>query len=52
MLEGDIGKALILAMTANQAMPEDQNIADTFGWVHYHREPYFLAIAHKFKLAL
>jgi hypothetical protein len=41
----------MLAMTANQAMPEDQGIADTIGWVHFHRESYFLAIAY-FKLAL
>jgi len=48
---GDIGKALMLAMTAKQALPDDPNIADTLGWVHYHRASYSLAIA-QFEFAL
>ncbi len=48
---GDIGKALMLAMAAKQALPDDPNVADTLGWVHYHRGSYSLAIA-QFELAL
>lgn len=49
--KGDLGKALQLAMVAKQAHPEDPNIADTLGWVHYHRKSYSLAIA-QFQQAL
>ncbi len=43
--EGDLGKALMLAMTARQVMPDDANIADTLGYVHLRRESYRLALA-------
>lgn len=49
--EGDLGEALRLAMQAKQAMPDQPNIADTLGWVHYKRESYNLAIS-QFKHAL
>jgi Flp pilus assembly protein TadD len=49
--DGDIGRALMLAMTAKQAMPDDPDVADTLGWVHYHRQSYSLAIV-QFELAL
>ena len=48
---GDLGEALRLAMQAKQAMPDQPNIADTLGWVHYKRQSYGLAIA-QFKHAL
>lgn len=48
---GDLGKALMLAMTAKQAFPDAPDIADTLGWVYYHRKSYSLAIA-QFELAL
>lgn len=48
---GDLGKALLLAMAAKQAFPDAPDIADTLGWVHYHRKSYPLAIA-QFELAL
>ncbi|NTV51229.1 MAG: tetratricopeptide repeat protein [Desulfobulbaceae bacterium] len=48
---GDIGKALILAMTAKKALPDDPHVIDTLGWVHYHRGSYALAIS-QFELAL
>ena len=48
---GDLGKALMLAMAAKQASPDDPNIADTLGWVHYKRGAHSLAQA-QFGLAL
>jgi tetratricopeptide (TPR) repeat protein len=42
---GDLGEALMLAMTAKQASPDDPHVADTLGWVHYQRRSYSLAIA-------
>ena len=48
---GDLGEALRLAMQAKQAMPNQPNIADTLGWVHYKRESYALAIS-QFRHAL
>jgi tetratricopeptide (TPR) repeat protein len=48
---GDLGKALMLAMTAKQALPDDSSVADTLGWVHYHRGSYSLAIS-QFEFAL
>jgi tetratricopeptide (TPR) repeat protein len=48
---GDLGKALLLAMTAKQAFPDSPDVADTLGWVHYHRKSYALAIV-QFELAL
>jgi len=48
---GDLGKALFLAMAAKQAFPTSPDIADTLGWVYYHRKAYPLAIA-QFELAL
>ncbi len=41
--DGDLGKALQLAMLAKQAFPEAPHIADTLGWVHYRRGSYTLA---------
>ncbi len=49
--DGDLGKALQLIMVAKQAYPENANIADTLGWIHYKRESYSLAIT-QFKHAL
>jgi len=43
--EGDLGEALRLAMQAKQALPNQPNIADTLGWVHYKRQSYNLAIS-------
>ena len=48
---GDLGKALMLAMTAKQALPDDPSVADTLGWVHYKRGSYSLAIS-QFESAL
>ena len=48
---GDLGEALMLAMTAKQALPNDHRVADTLGWVHYQRGSYALAIA-QFEFAL
>ena len=48
---GDLGKALVLAMAAKQAFPDVPDIADTLGWVYYQRKSYSLAIA-QFELAL
>lgn len=48
---GDLGKALMLAMAAKQAFPDSPEISDTLGWVHYHRQSYSLAIV-QFELAL
>ncbi|OQX20007.1 MAG: hypothetical protein BWK76_02790 [Desulfobulbaceae bacterium A2] len=39
----DLGEALRLAMLARKAQPNDPNIADTLGWVHYKRNSYTLA---------
>ncbi len=49
--DGDLGKALLLAMTAKKASPEDPNIADTLGWIYLKRGSNELAIA-QFELAL
>lgn len=48
---GDLGEALMIAMTAKQSSPDDPNIADTLGWVHYQRHSYMLATS-QFELAL
>jgi tetratricopeptide (TPR) repeat protein len=48
---GDLGEALMLAMTAKQALPDDPSVADTLGWVHYLRGSYSLAIS-QFEFAL
>ncbi len=47
----DLGEALRLAMQAKQALPDQPNIADTLGWVHYKRKSYSLAIT-QFRQAL
>ena len=39
----DMGEALRLAMVAKSVSPEDPNVADTVGWVHYKRGSYGLA---------
>ena len=39
----DLGEALRLALTAKQAMPDDPNIIDTLGMVHYRRGSFTLA---------
>ncbi len=49
--DGDLGKALMLAMTARQAMPDDPNVADTLGYVHLQRQSYSLAIS-QFEVAM
>jgi tetratricopeptide (TPR) repeat protein len=48
---GDLGEALRLAMQAKQALPDQPNVTDTLGWVHYKRGSYSLAIS-QFKQAL
>lgn len=48
---GDLGKALMLGMTAKKALPDDPSVADTLGWVHYKRGSYSLAIS-QFESAL
>ncbi len=48
---GDLGEALMLAMRARQESPDDPNVADTLGWVHYQRNSFSLAIA-QFEFAL
>ena len=48
---GDLGKALMLAMTAKKALPDDPSVADTLGWVHYQRGSYSLALS-QFAFAL
>jgi tetratricopeptide (TPR) repeat protein len=48
---GDLGEALRLAMQAKQALPDQPNVNDTLGWVHYKRNSYALAIS-QFKQAL
>lgn len=48
---GDLGEALMLAMTAKQSSPDDPHIADTLGWVHYQRHSYALATS-QFEFAL
>lgn len=47
----DLGEALRLAMQAKQALPQQPEISDTLGWVHYKRKSYSLAIS-QFKQAL
>ena len=49
--KGDLGEALMLAMRAKQESPDDPNVADTLGWVHYQRNSFSLAIA-QFQFAL
>ncbi|TKB23223.1 tetratricopeptide repeat protein [Desulfopila sp. IMCC35006] len=49
--DGDLGKALMLAMNAKRALPDDPSIADTLGWVHYQRGSYSLALS-QFAFAL
>ncbi len=39
----DLGEALRLAMTAKQELPNNPNIIDTLGWVHYKRKSFSLA---------
>ncbi|MCL2790708.1 MAG: tetratricopeptide repeat protein [Desulfobulbus sp.] len=41
--DGDLGEALRLAMIAKQQQPDNVNIMDTLGWVHYKRGSYSLA---------
>lgn len=35
--EPDLGEALRLALLAKEQLPDDPNVADTLGWVHYKR---------------
>ncbi|MFC1830681.1 tetratricopeptide repeat protein [Thermodesulfobacteriota bacterium] len=49
--DGDLGEALRLAMLAKQAQPDDPDISDTLGWVHYRRGTHTLAVP-QFELAL
>ena len=47
----DLGEALRLAMQAKQALPDQPQISDTLGWVHYKRNSYSLAVT-QFRQAL
>ena len=47
----DLGEALRLALTAKQTMPDDPNIIDTLGMVHYKRGSFNLARS-EFSLAV
>jgi len=47
----DLGEALRLAMAAQKALPDNPDIADTLGWVHFKRKSYSLARS-KFEQAL
>lgn len=40
----DLGEALRLALIAKEDYPEDPNIADTLGWIHYKRGSQKLAL--------
>ncbi|MEJ2691195.1 MAG: tetratricopeptide repeat protein, partial [Deltaproteobacteria bacterium] len=40
----DLGEALRLALIAKEKLPDDPNVADTLGWIHYKRESYDLAL--------
>ena len=42
---GDKERALSLAETARQALPRDPNIADTLGWVYYHKQMYTKSVS-------
>ncbi len=41
--EPDLGEALRLAMIAKKMLPDNPNISDTLGWVHYQRNSPSLA---------
>lgn len=47
----DLGEALRLAMLAKQQQPDDPQIIDTLGWVHYKRGSFTLA-RNEFALAV
>ncbi len=49
--DGDLGRALQLAMIAKQAIPDNIQVIDTLGWVHFKRQAYSLAIG-QFQFAL
>ncbi|MDH3347110.1 MAG: tetratricopeptide repeat protein [Desulfobulbaceae bacterium] len=49
--EPDLGNALRLALLAQEQMPDDPNVADTLGWIHYKRGSYKLALT-QFSFAL
>ncbi len=40
----DLGEALRLALVAKEKLPDDPNVADTLGWIHYKRASYSLAL--------
>jgi tetratricopeptide (TPR) repeat protein len=42
---GDKERALSYAETAWQALPRDPNIADTLGWVYYHKQMYAKSVS-------
>ena len=41
----DIGEALRLALVASSGAPDDPNVADTVGWIHYKRGSHDLALS-------
>ena len=47
----DLGDALRLALVAKERFPEDPNISDTLGYIHYKRNAFDLATT-QFRLAL
>jgi Flp pilus assembly protein TadD len=42
---GNIDQALALAQSAKEKMPEDPGVADTLGWIYYHKNAFASAIA-------
>lgn len=47
----DLGEALRLSMLAKKVLPDNPNITDTLGWIHFKRKSYSLAKT-QFELAL
>lgn len=43
--KGDKERALSLAETARQSLPLDPHIADTLGWVYYHKQMYAKSVS-------
>ena len=48
---GDLGEAMRLALLAKDELPNDPNITNTLGWIHYKRKSFDLALS-QFQLAV